>query len=811
MGFASFCIGQDDRKSASYGNTFIHNQGEMVVFGLHDFDNGGFGILPGMIGTEREYERGRFSFGTGSQGWTNANNEKYVDGYVKVYHEEGFTFPIGDNGYFRPIAISGAPETSAAYFRADPSYARTSSLFGGEYSPLPEGGPFNRFALDPILEAVSPVEYWDINGQEPTEITLTWDLNSEIGELTNYNINNITIVGWDGDSWEPIPSTVDLLHLTTGKSAREFFGGISSLTQGSITTDEPIVPDEYSAYAIGSLALAIIGNQVWEDLNRNGIQEINEPGIAGVVVKLQNTNGIVIDETITDLGGKYYFSNIVPGIYQLHFETPDHYTVTLPGRGLPALNSDISFTGYTQNIVILGNEVDYTIDAGYYKTATIGDFVWLDANENGIQEIGEPTLPNVQVELLNGDEILLASTFTDSSGFYEFRNLPPADYIIRFVAPLNYGFSPVQATSDETIDSDADPSTGMSPVITVISGEQVNDIDAGLSSPCSFTADLYTTEENCRDADGTALLVVQGSTAPFTYQWSNGASTPGISGLSAGSYSVTITDMQDCQMIFNFTIESNGQCPMVCVDLQTSVFLEGAFNYDHVNMNVGLNELGYLPGQIPVTFFGKYTQPGQPYDEIPWFYEGEEGEDYLITEKLNNNQFYPADAVDWVLVSLRSHEDQEYETCTRAGLLMNDGTIEFDPEDCCLVDTTKSYYVVVEHRNHLIVMSPEPILPSDSLIAFDFTTNQSYVKLLGYGQKEVSPGIFAMYGANGDQYQESVSPVDINVSDLAEWLKENGFHSSYYNMDFDLNGDANVQDKGLYLKNIGIFTDVPKD
>ena len=71
------------------------------------------------------------------------------------------------------------------------------------------------------------------------------------------------------------------------------------------------------------------------------------------------------------------------------------------------LNFGVSFT-LTEKIAVKGAN-----QHPLYKWLT-------DANENGIQEIGEPTLPNVQVELLNGDEILLASTFTDSSGFYEF-------------------------------------------------------------------------------------------------------------------------------------------------------------------------------------------------------------------------------------------------------------------------------------------------------------------------------------------------------------------------------------------------------
>jgi len=107
-------------------------------------------------------------------------------------------------------------------------------------------------------------------------------------------------------------------------------------------------------------------------------------------------------------------------------------------------------------------------------------------------------------------------------------------------------------------------------------------------------------------------------------------------------------------------------------------------------------------------------------------------------------------------------------------------------------------------------MSPEAMPVINGTITYDFRSEPSYRRLFGNTQKEISPGVFAMYAANGDQYTSNESAVDINVGDLAEWLKENGQHSSYYRQDFDLSGDANVQDKGLYLDNIGVFTDVPK-
>jgi len=221
--------------------------------------------------------------------------------------------------------------------------------------------------------------------------------------------------------------------------------------------------------------------------------------------------------------------------------------------------------------------------------------------------------------------------------------------------------------------------------------------------------------------------------------------------------------------------------------------------------------LGYLPGQRPRAFFGIATEPGHPYKNEPWFYNGTEG--LSIDETKNDNtDTYSDDAVDWVLVSLRQDRNEEYESCTRSGILQKDGSIEFNgAESCCVLDPSLEYYVVVEHRNHLIVMSPEPVPVIDGRVTWDFRRQQSYRELFGFGQKEIQPGVFAMYGANSNQALGDGSSVNITVGDLDQLQQENGQNSSYYLGDFNLNGDVNVQDVGFYLDNIGVFSDVPKD
>lgn len=55
-------------------------------------------------------------------------------------------------------------------------------------------------------------------------------------------------------------------------------------------------------------------------------------------------------------------------------------------------------------------------------------------------------------------------------------------------------------------------------------------------------------------SNGAASVTPSGGTSPYTYLWNTGATTSGITGLIAGSYSVTITDFNGCTLVKNFTI-----------------------------------------------------------------------------------------------------------------------------------------------------------------------------------------------------------------------------------------------------------------
>jgi hypothetical protein len=80
------------------------------------------------------------------------------------------------------------------------------------------------------------------------------------------------------------------------------------------------------------------------------------------------------------------------------------------------------------------NDAPYQVDT----PASLGDYVWEDVNGNGIQDGGEPPVPNVLVTLYDADTNALDTTTTDASGFYSFTNLVPGTYFVGFTPPAGW-------------------------------------------------------------------------------------------------------------------------------------------------------------------------------------------------------------------------------------------------------------------------------------------------------------------------------------------------------------------------------------
>jgi hypothetical protein len=236
------------------------------------------------------------------------------------------------------------------------------------------------------------------------------------------------------------------------------------------------------------------------------------------------------------------------------------------------------------------------------------------------------------------------------------------------------------------------------------------------------------------------------------------------------------------------------------VTLNVNLLMEGPYNSTTGLMNTVLNQRGLLPGQTPIGDFAVPTPAGQPYNSAPWNYAG--------TESLTT---YPATVVDWVLVSLRTSAPGAASVTNAlqvAGLLHNDGRISFVNPSFSL--PSGSYYVVIEHRNHLSVMSPVAVPVVNNVITFDFTNTESYVvnDPPSFGQTQIGNKRL-MHAGNGSQVGLGES-YDINFFDSLLWQLQSGIFDQYKIGDYNLDADVNADDSVLWNKNNGRYSRIPQ-
>jgi len=76
-----------------------------------------------------------------------------------------------------------------------------------------------------------------------------------------------------------------------------------------------------------------------------------------------------------------------------------------------------------------------------------------------------------------------------------------------------------------------------------------------ITQPVAITSTPVITNVTCNGASTGAISITpSGGTSPYTYSWSNGATTQNISNVAAGNYTVTITDSKNCSKAFTYTI-----------------------------------------------------------------------------------------------------------------------------------------------------------------------------------------------------------------------------------------------------------------
>ena len=289
-----------------------------------------------------------------------------------------------------------------------------------------------------------------------------------------------------------------------------------------------------------------IGNRVWNDWDKDGIQDAGEPGIGNIEIELfadfNNDNmpdGTALGDVDTDnsIGsrGTWYFnaSNVTDGDpsksgnqaglvqgkkYLVRIAATDWSGTVgagdLSGLYLSPANSTLTpgqqdhvdsdatlVSGFPQIGVTLGmaGQNDHTLDFGFGTYAQLGNYVWNDLNSDGINNDGVAAgINGVKVRLYKddgaGNYVLLDSATTANNGanpgYYLFNTLIPGNYKVQFVAPTGKNLTITNQTANVDNNSDAD-GIGWSGIIPIAAGAVNLTIDAGFVNACVIGDVLY--------------------------------------------------------------------------------------------------------------------------------------------------------------------------------------------------------------------------------------------------------------------------------------------------------------------------------
>jgi hypothetical protein len=213
---------------------------------------------------------------------------------------------------------------------------------------------------------------------------------------------------------------------------------------------------------------ADLGDTVWEDSDADGIQEAGETNlIDGVTVNLYECGGALVDSTTTDfLPPSYMFIDVDAGDYYLEFVLPDGYEFSPQDQGVDdEVDSDVHpGTGQTECYQLAPGEWDTSWDAGMYQaqqTFYLGDRVWYDTDQDGVQDGGEPGVAGIIVADLYDNSTCAGSSIsagaTGGGGLYSFSGLSAGTYCLSFSGiPVTWFISPKDQPGDDSLDSDAD-------------------------------------------------------------------------------------------------------------------------------------------------------------------------------------------------------------------------------------------------------------------------------------------------------------------------------------------------------------------
>jgi hypothetical protein len=387
------------------------------------------------------------------------------------------------------------------------------------------------------------------------QVTLqNFGTNTLTSVVINYNVDGGTnqTFNWTGSLAQNTSITVTLPNMTVA-AGNHTFNAFTTLPNG-LTDEEPTNDASSSAFSITSgttVNLNLLVDCFGDEITWN----------------ITNSMGSVIAS-----GGPYTVIQGGTQVNQTYCLPNDCYTFTINdsyGDGLAGLgvsncntNGNYTITDDNGNVLVQMTQVNFGNQATHNFCVPVSNCSSTTSVQN--------------VSCFGGNN---GSATVDVTGG---------------ISPISYNWSNGQtgATANNLL-------AGVYQVTVTDAGSCFDVQSVTITQPTQLTLSVSTINETCTYANGTASASVNGGVTPYTYNWSNGATSSSISNLSAGTYSITVADNNACSNTSSFTI-TDSPSPIVNITV-SDAYCGNANGQASALVSGGTSPLSYLWSNGAVT------------------------------------------------------------------------------------------------------------------------------------------------------------------------------------------------------------------
>lgn len=465
------------------------------------------------------------------------------------------------NGQENPgnrIAISNLPLAGSSGNNFGERLGSLTGFVFEDFSATPANNNNGRFdsSEQPIQGVVLTLTGTDINGQPVNKTTTTEaDGSYRFDDLMPADAQGYVLTETQPGAY------LDGKH-TAGNGVVPGSNAVANVISGINLS----AGQQATGYLFGELANAVISGTVYLDRNDDGDQQPgSEPGIEGVTITITGAGpdgvfGTADDTTAsvtTDANGNYSYGGAVAGQdYRITETQPAGLANGQENSGNLITITNLPKTGSTDN------------NFGELAASLAGQ-VYLDSNNNGVRDAGEPALPGVEVSLPAGTVDALGkpvlSTTTGLDGSYRFDDLLAGTYTVTQQAaqPVYNGTTTLNGvTTAGTIDG---ASSGTATAVTTV--------------PSSISGIVLPAGKRSVNNDFAEILPVAASGTVF-FDVNNDGAMAGVAEIGIGGVKITLTGTDDLGN---------------AVSLETTTATDGTFSFE-----------GLRPGTYTL------TEPTQP-------------------------------------------------------------------------------------------------------------------------------------------------------------------------------------------------------